>query len=125
ARDVRIGSRVLVDDGNLEFTVVEIDGRRVVVRTVYGGAIKSHKGINLPGVEVSAPALTEKDRADVEFGIRNDVDYFALSFVRRAEDVLELKSLVPKGFLLVAKIEKDSALKNIESVGRASDAIMV
>jgi pyruvate kinase len=125
ARDVRIGSRVLIDDGNLEFTVVEIEGRRVVVRTVYGGAIKSHKGINLPGVEVSAPSLTEKDRADVAFGIQHDVDYFALSFVRRAEDVLELKALLPKGILVVAKIEKDSALKNIESLVRAADAIMV
>jgi pyruvate kinase len=125
ARDVRIGSRVLVDDGNLEFTVVQFDGRRVVVRTVFGGLIGSHKGINLPGAEVSAPSLTQKDRADVEFAVANDIDYLALSFVRRAEDVQELRSLVPKGVLIVAKIEKDSALKNMESVVLASDAVMV
>jgi pyruvate kinase len=125
ARDVRIGSRVLVDDGNLEFTVVEINGRRVVVRAVHGGPIKSHKGINLPGVDVSAPSLTEKDRADVAFGIAHDIDYFALSFVRRAEDVTNLRELVPKGVLIVAKIEKDSALVNMESIVRASDAVMV
>ena len=87
ARDVRIGSRVLVDDGLLEFTVVEIDGRRVVLRAVHGGAIRSHKGINLPGVEVSAPSLTDKDRADVAFGVAHEIDYFALSFVRRPDDV--------------------------------------
>ena len=125
ARDVRIGSRVLVDDGNLEFTVVEIDGRRVVMRAVHGGPVKSHKGINLPGVDVSAPALTDKDRADVAFGVANDIDYFALSFVRRAEDVQQLKALLPKGILVIAKIEKDSALTNMESVVRAADAVMV
>jgi pyruvate kinase len=125
AQDVRLGSRVLVDDGNIEFTVAKIDGRRVVLRTVFGGAIRSHKGINLPGVDVSAPSLTEKDRADVAFGIAHDVDYFALSFVRRAEDVQALKALLPKGLLVVAKIEKDSALKNIDSLVRAADAVMV
>ena len=125
ATDVRIGNRILVDDGNLEFTVSRIDGRRVVAHTVYGGAVKSHKGINLPGVDVSAPSLTDKDRADVAFGIANDVDYFALSFVRRAEDVELLRSLVPKGLLIVAKIEKDSAIANMESIVRAADAVMV
>ena len=125
AHDVQIGSRVLVDDGNLEFAVTEIAGRRVVVRAVHGGVIKSHKGINLPEVEVSAPSLTDKDRADVAFGVAHDIDYFALSFVRRAEDVFELRSLLPKGVLVVAKIEKDSALKNMESLVRAADAVMV
>ncbi len=125
AHDVQPGSRVLVDDGNLEFTVTGIAGNRVTLRTVYGGAIKSHKGINLPGVEVSAPSLTDKDRADVAFGVAHDIDYFALSFVRRAEDVLALRQLLPQGVLVVAKIEKDSALKNMESLVRASDAVMV
>jgi pyruvate kinase len=125
AQDVRVGSRVLVDDGNVEFTVLEINGRRVILRAVHGGPIKSHKGINLPGVEVSAPSLTDKDRADVQFGVEHDIDYFALSFVRRAEDIEALKDLLPKGFLVVAKIEKDSALKNMESLVRASDAVMV
>jgi len=125
AHDVRIGSRVLVDDGNLEFTVVQFDGRRVVVRTVYGGPLTSHKGINLPGVDVSAPSLTEKDKADVAFGIEHDVDFFALSFVRRAEDIMQLKGMLPKGVLVVAKIEKDSALQNMESIVRAADAVMV
>ncbi|HKS07891.1 MAG TPA: pyruvate kinase [Gemmatimonadaceae bacterium] len=125
AQDVRIGSRVLVDDGNLEFTVVTIDGRRVVLRAVHGGPIRAHKGINLPGVEVSAPSLTDKDRADVTFGVAADVDYFALSFVRKSDDVQALRALVPPGRLIVAKIEKDSALKHMEGVVRAADAVMV
>jgi pyruvate kinase len=125
ATDVRVGSRVLVDDGLLEFTVVEIDGRRVVLRAVHGGAIRSHKGINLPGVDVSAPSMTDKDRADVAFGIAHDIDYFALSFVRRPDDVLNLKAMLPKGVLVVAKIEKDSALAAMDAVVRASDAVMV
>ena len=125
AHDIRIGGRVLVDDGNIELTVVQIDGRRVVLRAVFGGTISSHKGINLPGAEVSAPSLTDKDRADIAFGVENDVDYFALSFVRRAEDVMALKALLPKGILVIAKVEKDSALKNIDAVVRASDAVMV
>jgi pyruvate kinase len=102
-----------------------VEGRRVVLRVVHGGAIKSNKGINLPGVDVSAPSLTEKDRADVTFGIAHDVDYFALSFVRRASDLDALRALLPKGYLVVAKIEKDSALIAMEDVVRASDAVMV
>jgi pyruvate kinase len=125
ARDVRIGSRVLVDDGNIELMVLAIEGRRVVLRVVHGGPIKSHKGINLPGVDVSAPSLTVKDRADVLFGIEHDVDYFALSFVRRAADMDALRALLPKGFLVVAKIEKDSALTAMEEVVLAADAVMV
>jgi pyruvate kinase len=125
ARDVRIGSRVLVDDGNIELMVLAIEGRRVVLRVVHGGPIKSHKGINLPGVDVSAPSLTVKDRADVLFGIEHDVDYFALSFVRRAADMDALRALLPKGFLVVAKIEKDSALAAMDEVVLAADAVMV
>jgi len=92
---------------------------------VYGGPIKSHKGLNLPGVNVSAPSITEKDRADIEFAVQQKLDYIALSFVRRAEDLAELRAMVPEGTLLVSKIEKDTALNRIESIMRASDAVMV
>lgn len=125
AKDVRIGSRVLVDDGNIELTVIEVDGRRVRLRVVHGGVISSNKGMNLPGVDVSAPSLTEKDRADVAFLLTHDVEYVALSFVRKASDVHELRQLLPPGVLIVAKIEKDSALTAMEEVVRASDAVMV
>jgi pyruvate kinase len=85
----------------------------------------SHKGMNLPGVQVSAPSITEKDRADVAFAVQHRLDYVALSFVRRAEDIAELRAMLPKGQLIVAKIEKDSALENIEEILHATDAVMV
>jgi pyruvate kinase len=81
--------------------------------------------MNLPGVNVSAPSITDKDREDVEFAVAQELDYIALSFVRRAEDVHSLRALIPKGMLIVAKIEKDQALDNIEEIVRATDAVMV
>ena len=125
ARDVRVGGRILVDDGLLEFEVLAVAGQRVRTRTIHGGPIKSHKGMNLPGVDVSAPSLTEKDRADIAFAVERDLDYLALSFVRRADDIRALKALLPKGMLVVAKIEKDAALRRLEEILHASDAVMV
>ena len=125
ASDVTAGDRILVDDGLIELVVLAVEGPRVRVRVVYGGTIKRHKGLNLPGVAVSAPSITEKDRADAAFAVAHGVDYLALSFVRRAEDIAELRALVGKGILIVAKIEKDTALANIESILRAADAVMV
>ena len=81
--------------------------------------------MNLPGVDVSAPSLTAKDREDITFAVAQDLDYLALSFVRRPEDLEELRALIPKGMLIVAKIEKDSALTRIEAILQASDAVMV
>src|SRR5206468_792314 len=94
-------------------------------RVLHGGLLTSHKGINLPGVSVSAPSITEKDREDVAFAVEQGVDYLALSFVRRAQDIAELRAMIPREILVIAKIEKDSALENIESIVRASDGIMV
>ncbi len=125
--DVKVGDRVLVDDGLIELVALEVDqaARTVTARVLHGGTIKSHKGMNLPGVAVSAPSITEKDWADVEFAVAHDLEYLALSFVRRAADIAELREKIPKHMLVVAKIEKDSALENIESILRASDAVMV
>jgi len=92
---------------------------------VDGGILTAHKGMNLPGVQVSAPALTEKDREDVQDAIKAGVDYLALSFVRRAEDIEELRKLVPNTIKLVAKIEKATALDTLERIVAASDAVMV
>ncbi len=125
ADDVNAGDRILVDDGLIELVVMEVTKPRVHARVVYGGPIKRHKGLNLPGVNVSAPSITDKDRADVAFAVEQKLDYIALSFVRRAEDLAELRALIPKGILIVAKIEKDTALNRIESIIRASDAVMV
>lgn len=125
ADDVNVGDRILVDDGLIELVVLEVHKPRVKARVVYGGVIKRHKGLNLPGVSVSAPSITEKDRADVAFAAEQGLDYLALSFVRRAEDIAQLRSMLPKGMLIVAKIEKDTALTNIDSILRAADAVMV
>jgi len=125
AEDVRIGGRILVNDGLLEFVVTGVDGHRVEVLTLHGGVITSHKGMNLPGIDVSAPSLTAKDLADVEFAKAQDLDYLALSFVRRAEDIRALRALLPPGMLVIAKIEKDSALERLEEILLASDAVMV
>ena len=125
ARDVKPGGRILVNDGLLEFVVTAVDGERVSVRTVHGGTITAHKGMNLPGTDVSAPSLTAKDLEDIQFAIAQDLSYLALSFVRRPEDITGLRAMLPKGMLIVAKIEKDSAVHRIEEILRATDAVMV
>jgi pyruvate kinase len=125
ATDARVGSRILLNDGLLSVEVTGVDGARVRGRVVDGGMLTAHKGMNLPGVHVSAPALTEKDREDVQDAVRRGVDYLALSFVRRAEDLTELRALVPATIKLVAKIEKATALEDLERILVASDAVMV
>jgi pyruvate kinase len=125
ADDVRVGDRILIDDGLIELMALEVQKPRVHARVVYGGAVRSHKGINLPGVNVSAPSLTEKDLADVAFAIEHELDYLALSFVRRPEDITGLRARLPRWLLIVAKIEKDSALVNAEEILHTSDAVMV
>jgi pyruvate kinase len=125
ARDVRIGARILLDDGLISLEVRGIQEQRVEAVVHYGGELKANKGMNLPGIEVSAPALTEKDREDVRQVTALGVDYIALSFVRRPEDMEELRTLVAPGVKLVAKIEKDTAIKNLCAILDASDAIMV
>jgi pyruvate kinase len=125
ANDVRAGDRVLINDGLLELVVLEVTRPRVTARVLHGGTLTSHKGINLPGVQVSAPSITDKDRDDIAFAASQDLDYVALSFVRRAQDIADLRALIPKSMLVVAKIEKDSALENIEMIVRVSDGVMV
>ncbi len=129
AKDVKPGETVLVEDGKVQLRVVatnEIDIAELEV--VVGNQIGSRKGVNVPDTHVSLPSLTEKDLEDLEFGIRNHVDWIALSFVRRAEDILWLKELLHvKGSTakIIAKIEKPEALHNIDSIIHAADAIMV
>ncbi|HET8713232.1 MAG TPA: pyruvate kinase [Gemmatimonadales bacterium] len=125
ARDARVGSRILLNDGLLSVEVTAVEPPRVRGRVVDGGVLTAHKGMNLPGVQVSAPALTEKDHEDVQDAIKAGVDYLALSFVRRAEDLAELRKLVPESIKLVAKIEKATALDSLDRIVAASDAVMV
>ena len=125
AADVRPGCPILLADGLLALETVAVRPGHVEARVTAGGALTSHQGINLPGVEISAPALTDKDRADVAFAVEHGVDYVALSFVRRADDVTALRALLPPGIGVVAKIEKDTALAGLDAIVEASDAVMV
>ena len=125
ANDVRVGDRILIDDGLIELLAVEVGNSRVSAKVLNGGQLKSHKGLNLPGIQVSAPSITEKDTADIRFAVDQKVDFIALSFVRRGEDIDSLRTMVPKWLLIIAKIEKDVALLNIDAIIRASDGVMV
>ncbi|WP_018477239.1 pyruvate kinase [Pontibacter roseus] len=129
AKDVSVGDTILIDDGKLELKVVSTDNHLVVEADVkYGGVVKPRKGINLPDSSVSAPSLTEKDLRDLHFGLDHDLEWVALSFVRRVEDILEIKRIIQelgKDTRVIAKIEKPEAIKNIDAIIGASDALMV
>jgi pyruvate kinase len=125
ATDARVGATILLNDGLLSVEVTAVEPPRVRGRVVDGGTLTAHKGMNLPGLQVSAPALTDKDREDARDGVQRGVDYLGLSFVRRAEDLSELRALVPKGVKLVAKIEKATALDDLDRILAACDAVMV
>jgi len=127
-KDVVVNDKILLDDGLIRLKVVAVGKEQVECVVVSGGLLKENKGINLPGVSVSAPSLTEKDKRDVSFGIRNKVDYFALSFVRRAEDLLDIKALLKRrgsDIPVVAKIEKPEAVENLAGILAQADAVMV
>lgn len=129
AKDVQTGSRILLDDGNLELRVEKTEGTDLLCTVIQGGVLKDRKGINLPDSNVSAASLTDKDRADALFALDLGVDLLALSFVRRASDVGELRDLMEShsgaSVAIVAKIEKPQALEQIEEIIDAADAIMV
>ena len=125
AADVGAGDRILLDDGLMELRVAAVQPPRVVCDVLRGGLLREHKGMNLPGITISAPSLTPKDLVDLEFAIRNDVDYIGLSFVQRATDVTDLRERLGGRALIVAKIEKGRALEEIDSILAASDAVMV
>ncbi len=124
SREARRGDRILLDDGMLEFVVESIRGGDVVCRVVTGGVLTDHKGMNLPTMKLSTPALTEKDREDLRFAREMGVDYLALSFVRTPEDILAAKELAD-GIPVIAKIEKPEAVARLEEILRAADGAMV
>jgi pyruvate kinase len=128
AEDLEPGDRVLLDDGAIELRVRSIDGRRVRCEVVRGGAIGSGKGVNLPGIEVSAPSLTDKDRADLATAITAGVDYVALSFVRRPSDVTAARQAIAAlgaDVPLLAKLERPEAIEHLDGILAAADAVMV
>ncbi len=128
ADDVEVGNRILLDDGNIALLVQSIDGTEITCKVVSGGVLSDHKGMNLPGVNISSPSLTENDRVDAHFTLQLGVDFLALSFVRQGSDVEDLRTLISatnSKVAIVAKIEKPEALDNIDEIIAAADAIMV
>jgi pyruvate kinase len=129
ARDVKAGDQILIDDGKIELKVLATDrDKEVDVEVIYGGLVKPRKGINLPDSEVSAPSMTEKDIEDLKFGLEHDVDWVALSFARRAEDIRFIKNIIAesgKTTRVVAKIETPDGLRNIDEIIALTDAVMV
>jgi pyruvate kinase len=126
--EVREGDPILLADGMLELKVVSIKDPDIHCEVVQGGVLTSHKGINLPTRSVGLPALTEKDRADLQFGISQGVDYVAVSFVRKSKDVLDVKQLIEESgskIPLIAKIEKHEAVKNLAEIMDVADGVMV
>ncbi len=126
--DARIDHRLLIDDGNVLLRVTEKRANELICTCEVGGVVSDRKGINLPDSQVSAPALTEKDRTNLEWAVRNQLDFVALSFVRRPEDVAELRQILDQhgsSIHVVAKIEKPEAIEHLEEIVRQSDVVLV
>ncbi len=127
-QEVKVGSTILIDDGKVEVKVTSIRGKSLVADVVIGGPISSNKGLNLPHTTTRIAAITDKDKEDIEFAIKHDVDFIALSFVRTAADIESLRAMLPArkpAIHLIAKIEQHEAITNFDAILEASDAIMV
>ncbi len=128
SKDVKKGDKILIDDGLIELKVLSKTKDTVTCKIISGGRLKEHKGINLPGVKVSAPSLTEKDKKDLLFGLKKGVDFFALSFVRNENDLKNIKSIINlNGYdtPVIAKIEKPEAVGKLDEILKFADGIMV
>jgi len=127
--DVAVGSTILIDDGLIGLTVVDIQGTEIKCRIVNGGPIKSKKGVNVPGVKISLPGITEKDASDIRFGIEQGVDFIAASFVRKAADVMEIRELLERYdanyIQIISKIENQEGVENLDEILEVSDGLMV
>lgn len=126
ARDVRPGDFILIDDGLIKLRVLETDAENAFCEVVNGGVLYDHKGMNLPGVHISEPSLTTKDKEDLRFGLENGVDYVALSFVRDPQDLIEVKGFMDeKKVPVIAKLERPEALEKLDAIIALADGIMV
>lgn len=127
--DLEVGMRVLIDDGLIEMTVEQVDRTDIVCRVINGGIVSNHKGVNVPDVDLSMPYISDKDREDILFGISQDVDFIAASFVQKKEDILQLRRLLEKNggsdIKIIAKIENAQGVTNIDDIIEVSDGIMV
>ncbi|MCF6461769.1 pyruvate kinase [Clostridium sp. Cult3] len=129
-KDVKEGNRILIDDGLVELVVEEIvDETDIKCKVLNGGTLKDHKGVNVPNVSINLPPITEKDINDIKFGIENDIDFIAASFIRKASDVLEIRKILEENngehIEIISKIENQEGVDNIEEIIEASDGIMV
>ena len=126
--DCKAGDRILIDDGKVTVEVIEVKGNDVVTKVIEAGAVSNNKGINLPGVAVSVPALSEKDMDDLRWGLRAGADFIALSFVRSAADIVDVHRIMDEVGIrvpVIAKIEKPQAVENLQGIVDAFDGIMV
>ena len=128
-KDVNIGGTILVDDGLLAFEILDIKDNDIICKVLNDGIIKNHKGVNVPNVSINLPSVTEKDKEDLIFGCKMGVDFVAASFVRKASDVLEIRSLLNshsgENIQIIAKIESQEGVNNIDSILEVADGIMV
>src|ERR1700755_1991962 len=128
-QDVQPNEIILLDDGKIQMRVIETNRKdSVLCEVVHGGILTSRKGLNLPNTKVSIPSLTEEDLVNLEFALQNDVEWIGLSFVRNAEDIVELKRIISrsgKASRVIAKIEKPEAIENIDAIIEATDGVMV
>jgi len=128
-KDVKVGGTILLDDGLIELKIEKVKRNEVICRIINTGTIKSKKGVNIPGIKLSLPALTERDKADIKFGIENDIDFVAASFVRKPQDVIELRkymdSLNGTRTKIIAKIENQEGIDNFDEILKLVDGIMV
>ena len=129
AEDMDVGNKILIDDGLIELEVTSIDNGDVICRVVNGGELGSRKGVNLPGVKVSLPALTEKDISDIRFGVEQGIHFIAASFVRKSNDVIEIRKILEESgnedVFIIAKIENQEGVENLDSILEVADGIMV
>ena len=129
ANDVKPGDTILIDDGLVGLTVKEVNNDDIVCEVQNSGIVKNHKGVNVPGVKVNLPAITEKDRSDIEFGIEQGIDFIAASFVRKVSDVLAIREILEENnaehIKIISKIENQEGVENLDEIIEVSDGIMV
>lgn len=128
AKDVEPGSTILIDDGLIKLTVIEVRGPEIICRVINSGVLKNRKGVNVPGVRIQLPGITSKDAEDIIFGLEQGIDLIAASFVRKKEDVLEIRELLEKqgaDVPIIAKIENQEGLDNLDSILEVADGLMV
>ncbi len=127
--EVKKGAKILIDDGLIELKVKKVVGNRIICRVLNGGVLGAHKGVNIPDVKSNLPAITDKDRKDIRFGIKNGIHFIAASFIRKAADIIEIRKLLKdewtRDIKIIAKIENSEAVANIDDIINVADGIMV